>query len=189
MNRLILFVIMSLSMFGSAYAQPKCHVDLDYCYNLGFSEKYVGRHYGRSAYKMGGNSLRIATRYDISNKLSAGAGVGLDRYTETDFNTMPVFARLHYSPFEKGQNVYMFSDIGYALKVAQDYNPGFTGKIGFGYLLHITKHFGMNFKVAYDFKDFRKISTISYDEGNDKITFYDSNSLRHSVSFGVGVTF
>ena len=96
---------------------------------------------------------------------------------------------IRYSPIRKVHDVYLFSDIGYALKIAQDYNPGFTGKLGFGYVLQVTNHLGVNFQVAYDFKDFQKIPTISYDEENQKNIYYDSNSIRHSISFGVGVTF
>lgn len=164
-------------------------MDIDYHYNLGFSEKFVERHYGRSSYKMGGNSLRLASRYDVSKNMSAGIGIGLDLYTEPDFNTMPVFATMRYSPLKKFHDAYIFSDLGYAFNVAEDFNPGFTGKAGFGYVWQIKKHFGLNFQIAYDFKDFRKIQTIYYDVITQETTCYNSNSIRHSLSFGVGVTF
>lgn len=83
----------------------------------------------------------------------------------------------------------MFSDVGYAVKIAEDFYPGFTGKIGVGYVIPIAKRFGVNFQIAYDYKDFRKIATIRYDEESRQNIFYDSNSIRHSISFGVGVTF
>ena len=189
MKRLVLFAFFLLSIFEGLCAQSKFHIDVDYHYNLGISEKFVNRHYFRTAYKMGGNSLRFTTRYDVSTVLSTGIGAGLDRYTEVDFNTMPIYATIRYYPIRKVHDVYLFSDIGYALKIAQDYNPGFTGKLGFGYVLQVTNHLGVNFQVAYDFKDFQKIPTISYDEENQKNIYYDSNSIRHSISFGVGVTF
>ena len=58
-----------------------------------------------------------------------------------------------------------------------------------GYMIPIAKRFGVNFQIAYDYKDFRKIATIRYDEESRQNIFYDSNSIRHSISFGVGVTF
>ena len=189
MKRFILFILLLFLVVVNFYAQSKCHIDVDYHYNLGLSEKIVGRHYTRSAYKMGGNSLRFAMRYDISTVFSTGIGVGLDRYTEVDFNTMPVYATMRYSPIKKVHDAYVFSDLGYALKIAQDYNPGFTGKVGLGYVWYVANHFGVNFQIAYDFKDFRKISTISYDEENQKNIYYDTNNIRHSISFGVGITF
>lgn len=55
--------------------------------------------------------------------------------------------------------------------------------------MSVTKHFVVNFQVAYDFKDFRGITTGYIDNATQKPVFYDSNSTRHSLSFGVGVTF
>lgn len=189
MKRYVFFILVLFAIFGKVRAQSKYHVDLDYHYNLGFSENFIGKHYGRDDYKMGGNSLRLAARYDISIVLSAGVGIGLERYTEPDFNTFPIYATLRYSPLEKDHRAYMFSDVGYAVKIAEDFYPGFTGKIGVGYVIPIAKRFGINFQIAYDYKDFRKITTIRYDEESRQNIFYDSSSIRHSISFGVGVTF
>lgn len=170
-------------------AQSKFHVALDYYYNLGLSEQFVGRHYGRGDYEMSGNSLRLSANYDFVPAWSAGAGVGMDRYTEPSFNTMPIFATLQYAPLKKARNAYVFSDLGYAIKISDDFHPGFTGKLGIGYKLILAKHFGLNFRIAYDFKDFRKIRTTYFDEASQQGVSYDSNSKRHSVSFGVGMTF
>lgn len=189
MKKYIFFIFLLFTILGKIQAQSRFHIDLDYHYNLGFSEKILDMNYGRKSYKMGGSSLRLSTRYDVTTNLSAGIGAGLDRYTETDFNTMPIFATLRYNPLKKVHNAYVFSDIGYAFPITKDYNPGFTGKIGVGYLLAIAKHFGMNFQIAYDLKDFRKIPTISYDEESLQNRYYYSNSIRHSISFGVGVSF
>lgn len=111
MKRLVLFAFFLLSIFEGLCAQSKFHIDVDYHYNLGISEKFVSRRHSRTAYKMGGNSLRFATRYDVSTVLSTGIGAGLDRYTEVDFNTMPIYATIRYSPIRKVHDVYLFSDI------------------------------------------------------------------------------
>lgn len=109
MKRLVLFAFFLLSIFEGLCAQSKFHIDVDYHYNLGISEKFVSRRYSRTAYKMGGNSLRFTTRYDVSTVLSTGIGAGLDRYTEVDFNTMPIYATIRYSPIRKVHDVYLFS--------------------------------------------------------------------------------
>lgn len=183
----MLFVVCLATL--SVSAQPKFHVDLGYNYNLGLSEKIVGTSFGRGTYKMGGHSLRLSARYDITSDLSAGMGLGVERYTEFDFNTLPVFLTLRYKPLKKMNDAYVFTDLGYALNASDNHNPGFTGKLGIGYVFHIAKHFGINLQIAYDLKDFRKIPTIEYDVVNQQNKYYNTNSVRHSISFGVGLTF
>ena len=117
----------------TALAQSKLHIDLDYQYSLGMSEKFAGNTYNRSSYKMGGNLLQVAARYDVATQWSVGIGIGLARYTEPDFNTYPVFATLRYKPVRKLPQAYLFTDLGYGLKLADDSNPGFSGKLGVGY--------------------------------------------------------
>lgn len=51
------------------------------------------------------------------------------------------------------------------------------------------RHFGLNFQIAYDLKNFRDITTAYYNETTDKTEFFKSNSTRHSISFGIGLTF
>lgn len=57
MKRYVFFILLLFAIFGKVRAQSKYHVDLDYHYNLGFSEKFVDRHYGRNDYKMGGKFI------------------------------------------------------------------------------------------------------------------------------------
>ena len=64
---------------------------------------------------------------------SVGGGIGLDRYTEDDFNTMPLYATLRYKPLKKLPGAYAFTDLGYAIGVSDDFYPGFTGRLGLGY--------------------------------------------------------
>ena len=86
----------------------------------------------RDKYHMGGHSLRLSTRYDVSRLWSAGIGIGLDRYTEPDYNTMPVFATVRYKALEKVPDAYVFADMGYSIK-SGDFTKGLTGSLGIGY--------------------------------------------------------
>ena len=140
-------------------------------------------------FSMGGHALQLAGRYDVLPQLSAGLGVGAARYTEFDFNTFPVFATLRYKPIKSLRQAYLFTNVGYAVKITDASTPGFTGKLGIGYTVMLARHFGLNFSVAYDYKDFRHIET---DVDNPSTGDYDvvyKNCNRHSVSFGVGFTF
>ena len=181
-KRIFASIIVSIFISVTALAQSKLHFDLDYQYSLGMSEKFAGYTYNRGSYKMGGNLLQVSARYDVAIQWSVGIGMGLARYTEPDFNTYPVFAT-------KLPQAYLFTDLGYGLKLADDSNSGFSGKLGVGYTWMIMRHFGLNFQIAYDLKNFRDITTAYYDEATDKTEFYKSNSTRHSISFGIGLTF
>lgn len=147
----------------------------------------MGQTLKRSQYKTGGNSIQFTPRYDITHKWSAGIGVGLSRYTNLDYNTLPVYATVRYKAIEKVPDLYFFSDLGYALKVG-DFTKGFTGNIGIGYTHMFKKHLGLNFQIAYNLKRFNDIPTIIYDANSQETHYGTTNSTRHSLSFGVGIT-
>ena len=141
----------------------------------------------RDQFKMGGNSLQFTPRYDITEKWSAGMGFALSRYTNLDYNTLPVYATVRYKAIEKVPDLYLFTDIGYALKIG-DFTKGFTGNIGIGYTHMFKRHFGLNFQIAYNLKRFNDIPTYINDIDSQATRFTYANSTRHSLSFGVGVT-
>lgn len=188
-RRIFIVTIVTTLISVTTLAQSKLHMDLSYQYSLGLSEKFAGLTYGRDSYKMGGNSLQVTARYDIAARWSAGIGMGVARYTEPDLNTFPVFATLRYNPVRKLPQAYLFTDLGYGLKLTDDSNPGFSGKLGIGYTWMIMRHFGLNFQVAYNLINIRDIDTTSYDEATNEVTFFKSASTRHSISFGIGLTF
>ena len=94
---------------------------------------------------------------------------------------------MRYKAIEKVPDLYLFSDLGYALKVG-DFTKGFTGNIGIGYTHMFKKHFGLNFQIAYNLKRFNDIPTIIYDANLQETHYGTTNSTRHSLSFGVGIT-
>ena len=175
-------------------AQAKFHFDIDYHYNLGLSTSYENGsesgHWGRGDYKMGGNSIHFTGRYDINEKFSTGLGFGWDRYTEPEYNTLPIFATLRYMPIKTLKNAYCFTDLGYGIKPKDTYNSGFLMNLGVAYTKMFSAHFGLNFQIAYNYKVFNDgiISIVTDDKGNYLDCEYFDNT-RHSISFGVGVTF
>lgn len=188
-RRIFVSIIVVILFSVTTLAQSKLHFDLDYQYSLGMSGKIAGYTYNRGSYKMGGNLLQVAARYDVATQWSVGIGMGLARYTEPDFNTYPMFATLRYKPVRKLPQAYLFTDLGYGLKLADDSNSGFSGRLGIGYTWMIMRRFGLNFQIAYDLKNFRDITTAYYDEATDKTEFFTSNGTRHSITFGIGLTF
>lgn len=173
----------------SMFAQKKFHVDVDYNYNLGVSERLLHKSYNRSDYKMGGNYIGIGARYDLNFQISIGANIGYSKYTELDFNTMPIYATVHISPLKSIPQGYAFANFGYSVKASDDFYSGPSGKMGIGYSIPISRYFGINLQIGYDFQQFRNIKTISYNEDAQKNDEFYTKSTRHSVFFGVGVTF
>ena len=89
-RKIILAIVLAVGGLTATKGQGKFHFDIDYHYNLGLCEKLMGVPLKRSQYKMGGNSIQFTPRYDITRQWSAGIGIGLSRYTNLDYNTMPV---------------------------------------------------------------------------------------------------
>lgn len=172
------------------HAQGKFHFDIDYHYNLGLSTSYDAGHWGRGDYKMGGNSIHFTGRYDVSDKLSTGLGFGWDRYTELDYNTLPIFATLRYKPVATLKNAYCFMDLGYGIKPKDTYNSGVLMNLGIGYTKMCSAHFGINFQIAYNYKVFNDgIMSIITDEAGYQVDCEYLDNTRHSISLGIGITF
>lgn len=169
----------------------KFHVDIDYHYSLGLYEKYAGESLTRGNYDMGGHALDLTFRYDVIKKLSVGAGIGLDRYTEPEYNTLPVYVTARYYPIEKVPHAYTYANLGYAIDAGDEstFYPGMTGGIGIGYTLMLSKKFGFNFQIGYNYKDFKDNYYVDYDKKNDDYYYRKITSHRHSVTFGLGITF
>lgn len=186
-RKVVLAVLMAVCCLSTTKGQGKFHFDIDYHYNLGLCEKLMGVPLKRSQYKMGGNSVQLSSRYDITPRWSAGMGIGLSRYTNLDYNTLPVFATVRYKAIEKVPDIYLFSDLGYALKVGE-FTKGINGNIGIGYTHMFQKHFGLNFQIAYNVKRFNDIPVYIYDVDSQETHLFNENGTRHSLSFGVGIT-
>ncbi len=186
-QKVLLAIILTMGGLSAAKGQSKFHFDIDYHYNLGLCEKMMGLTLKRDQYKMGGNSLQFTTRYDITPIWSAGMGFGLSAYTNLDYNTLPVYTTVRYKAIEKVPDLYLFTDLGYALKVG-DFTKGFTGNIGIGYTHMFKRHFGLNFQIAYNLKRFNDIPTYIYNANTQETRYCNTNNTRHSLSFGIGVT-
>lgn len=104
----------TILLFAGVCAQmqaKKFHVDIDYHYSLGLYEKYAGESLTRGNYDMGGHALDLTFRYDVIKNLSVGAGIGLDRYTEPEYNTLPVYVTARYYPIEKVPHAYTYANL------------------------------------------------------------------------------
>lgn len=186
----ILIIGVLLFLTPVVKAQSKFHIILDYHYNLGICEKYWKRTFDRGEYKMHGNSLHFTALYDITREISVGTGIGADRYEEPDYNTFPVYGTFRYRPLSGLQDGYVFTDLGYGLFKNDNVAPGWIWNAGIGYTKMFRKHFGLNFQLGYNLKEFGGIPSYEVNLVNGEVNYVGKkNSIRHSVSFGIGLVF
>lgn len=155
-----------------AFCQSKVYVALDFRHTLAFSE------ISSSGYKISdlseryGNSLRLTAMCRISPRVAAGVGFGSELYEP--FNSFPVFATVYYSPLKTHLPAYLYSNAGYAIDTSNS-AEGYLFDLGVGYKKMFRRHFGLNFQMGYNFKQFGSPS--------------DYHFSRHSFSFGFGFIF
>ena len=200
-----LLVLGTSSLTTTAVAQndARFHMELDYGYNLGFTEKINGYNYDSQG-KIGGHALTINAIYNIRPDMTVGVGSGLSRCTREyngDNNTMPLYATFRYRPLATHRALYTYGDLGYTLfndSKNHNFTGGMLGGIGVGYQLMFKRHFGLNFKLGYGLQQFANIPIITGTSEKKNLTTgevttifnHDKRSLwRHSVHFGVGLVF
>ena len=61
---------------ASAQNDAKFHMELDYAYHLGLTEKLSGYNY-KSEGKLGGHALTLNALYNLKPNMTVGAGFGL----------------------------------------------------------------------------------------------------------------
>lgn len=174
----------------SIYAEKRFHFEIDYHYSLGLCQRVLSTNFTRKDDKMGGSAVEFGVRYDINRQVSAGIKTGYHLYTEPYYSGVPVYATVHYAPLNSVPRAFAFADAGYAIKAGQDPCAGFCGRLGIGYTLRLSKKCGLNLTAAYDLRRFRNGAVnIYYNEVEDKTYSYKIANTRHSIAFGVGVTF
>lgn len=190
--KLLVLIASSLSFsFLEMNAQNRFHIMLDYHYNIGIQENGYAYHLTSSDGGMSGNSLHLSALYDVTNHISVGAGMGADRYEMFGYNTFPAFAILHYRPaLRRLPNGYIYTNLGYAIANSDNITPGLMWDAGIGYKKMFRKHFGLNFQLGYNFKQFANIPTYEITIPDYTINYIGKKSnYRHSISLGIGLIF
>lgn len=187
----ILFSLISLEEVSGQELQkpikndPKFHVVLDYHYNLGLATKLRWERSRRA-----GHSLHLTALYDFTSRFTAGIGIGADRYTNPDFNTIPVYATFRYKPVSSIPKGYIYTNLGYGCFSSISIAPGWMWDLGIGYTKMCCRHFGLNFQIGYNLKEFAGIPSYDYNLDTENITYLGKvNDLRHSLSMGIGLVF
>lgn len=80
-------------------------------------------------------------------------------------------------------DTYLYTNLGYGVfSRDESIYPGWMWNAGVGYIKMFRKHFGLNFQVGYNLKEFRGVYSDA--DGN-----FSGNSIRHSLSLGIGLAF
>ena len=190
-TKIIILAVIAQCFIGSyqVSAQSKIHfvTDIHYLYGLSSTTSYLTL--TRKDVNLYGKSLHLTSLYDFSKSISAGVGIGADRYENPGFNTLPVFASLHYTPFViTHPRTYLFTNLGFGIKNSYAHS-GLMFDAGIGYKKMFGHRFGLNFQLGYNLKQINETPLyVSTTDGQAWNLIYVT-SVRHSLSVGVGVIF
>jgi hypothetical protein len=190
-KRIIILAAIAQCFIGSyqVSAQSKIHfvTDIHYLYGLSETNSYLTL--TRKDVNLYGKSLHLTSLYDFSKSISAGVGIGADRYENPGFNTLPVFASLHYTPFVMTHpRTYLFTNLGFGIKNSYA-NSGLMFDAGVGYKKMFGRRFGLNFQLGYNLRQINESPIYIPAADNQSYDFTYVTSVRHSLSLGVGVMF
>ena len=192
-NKQLIISFIAIMFSSQIFSQKRVMLYIDYGFMFGLQEKFDDFTLSRNDYKMSGNSLHLTALYPLSENISVGAGMGLDRYEHPGYNTMPFFATAHISPIKTNHDIYAFSNIGYSIG-GNTFAKGAMWDIGIGYKWMIKPKFGITFKLGYNLKS--TTATNSSDIASDtsiaefEIQNIDNiNHTRHSIIIGTGIIF
>lgn len=164
--------------------QKSFHFQFEYNYLHGFYEKNL---FWDKKSGMSGFDFNLTGMYDFSERVSVGAGVGIEKlYEFPTYTIFPVFSKITYSPLRQTVNPYIYTRIGYGIGTNIS-NPGLLFNPGIGYKLRIRKHFNLNFMLGYHLQAIR-YDVVMYDD-SAVISKTTDNSKRHSLSAGIGIVF
>ena len=190
-KRIIILAVIAQCFIGSyqVSAQSKIHFVTDIHYLYGLSEKSSYLTITHKDVNLYGKSLHLTSLYDFSKSISAGVGIGADRYENPGYNTLPVFASLHYTPFViTHPRTYLFTNLGFGIKNSYAHS-GLMFDAGIGYKKMFGHRFGLNFQLGYNLKQINETPVYIPTADNQSYELVLVTSTRHSLSLGIGVIF
>jgi hypothetical protein len=128
--------------------------------------------------------LRTQFGYMLSEKFSLGLGVGLDGYHEYTFNTAPLFIDARYYLKNQPQTFFIFSNLGYAIPLANNFEKGFMGGIALGRKIS-TKRLIVLPSIGLNVQQLQDISYYAPSTGSN----HGDNIQLMSVQLNLGLMF
>ncbi|MDR0538721.1 MAG: hypothetical protein LBH04_11880 [Tannerellaceae bacterium] len=159
---------------------PKIAVYVSVGDALGLTEKHTVPNVASSKQDMQSQVLHIKGLYQLNTAFAFGLGAGYEVPGSSSYAILPIYASAHYHPIQKHKNFFLYSDLGYGIKLNISY-PGLHYEIGVGYQLMVLRHFGFVFNAGYNLKQLRN----QYDDYIDR----NYNTSRHSLTLSAGILF
>lgn len=125
--------------------------------------------------------LHTITGYSFSPYFSAGIGIGLERFNNPGFNTLPIFIDVRGYLLDKINSPFVFLDYGTFVKLGNQFKRGGLINIGAGYRFEIFDSLKVNSSFSYSH---RGVSLTK--EGFGKS---DNTLIVRGLSLNVGVAF
>mgnify|MGYP003624245379 FL=1 len=97
-------------------------------------------------------SLQTINGYFFSPYFSAGIGVGLDGYSNPNFNTLPIFLDLRAYFSDEAKSLYLYMDYGTMAKIDGGKNNGSIFNIGLGYKFPLKDRLMFVTDLGYSYK-------------------------------------
>ena len=97
-------------------------------------------------------SLQTINGYFFNPNFSAGIGIGLDGYTNPNFNTLPMFLDLRAYFSDEAKSGYLYMDIGALAKIDGGKNNGSIFNIGLGYKFPLKDRLMIVTDLGYSYK-------------------------------------
>jgi len=132
--------------------------------------------------------VRVRTEfgYFITKKLSLGLGFGLDGYHDYTFNTAPLFVDTRFYFKTQPQTFFVFSNIGYAIPLAGNFEKGFIGGVSFGRKISMRRVILLP-SIGINLQRLNDIGYYSF--GQNQAGSYSDNITNTSLQFNLGLLF
>lgn len=151
-------------------------VEVGYGYSLAEKKDVHGISYPKNN---SFSSIHAVLGYYVVEKLSVGAGIGLNGYSNPGLNTLPLFLNLKFHPFHN-KNIVFSGDFGYSLLSNEDnIDAGFLTSMSVGYKVCKIKKIGIVPAIGYNFCQYSVKETNGMNH-NDK---------RSSVFLKLGIVY
>lgn len=167
--------------------KPLVHVLLDYQHYSVFKEQLEGNNISES---MNSGGVSLALLYSLNFRTQMGVGVEIGQ------NGIPFFASFRFHPFGMSgwKDGYVFTNLGYSPFSSDDnIYRGIYWKTGLGYTKMFRKHFGLNFQIGYQLRQYQDIPLYKSVSGKDEAWGLEPagkiSGIFHTLVFGVGVIF
>lgn len=132
--------------------------------------------------------FRIRTQfgYFFSEKISLGLGVGLDGYHDYTFNTAPLFVDMRYYFKSQPQTFFVFSNLGYAIPLDNNFEQGIMGGVSLGRKISTRKLILLP-SIGVNVQQLQDIGYYVFSQS--QASSFGENITLMSIQFNLGLMF